>query len=153
MKTVKKEQLRIVGVAVRTENAPTKAEHDIPALWGRFMETNISAQLNGKSSDEIYCVYCEYDGDHTKPYTVLIGFSVPAETVIPDGLKAIEIESSNYSVFKAEGDLTGSAVFNTWNEIWNSEIQRSYQADFEIYGKDAMNPKDGKIDIFVGVNN
>tara|TARA_B110000037_G_scaffold62147_1_gene76029 strand:- start:22161 stop:22280 length:120 start_codon:yes stop_codon:yes gene_type:complete len=39
-------------------------------------------------------------------------------------------------------------VFTTWNKIWKSKIDRTYTADFEVYAKEAMNPKDGKIDIF-----
>ncbi|MDG1913404.1 MAG: hypothetical protein P8I55_02315 [Crocinitomix sp.] len=63
-------------------------------------------------------------------------------------MKAIDILPSNYSVFKAAGDLTSGVVFTTWNKIWKSTIDRTYTADFEVYAKEAMNPKDGKIDIF-----
>jgi predicted transcriptional regulator YdeE len=151
MKTKNLDQLRIVGIAVRTINAPTKAEQAIPALWRKFMAESPGVQLSTKLSEDIYCVYCEYEGDHTAPYTCLIGYSVPIDSPLPEGMTAIDISPNNYVVFKAEGDLTAGAVFKTWSEIWNSSINRTYAADFEVYGNEAMNPKDGKIDIFVGI--
>lgn len=151
METKKLDQLKIVGIEVRTQNAPGKAELDIPALWGRFMSENIATQISMKVSEDIYCVYCEYEGDHLEPYTALIGYAVHPEIELPSHFKSIDIPASNYSITKAEGDLTGTAVFEAWNTIWKNDLNRTYIADFEIYGKEAMNPKDGKIDIFVGI--
>ncbi len=152
METRKLEELKIVGIEVRTQNAPGKAEQDIPALWGRFMAENISAQLPNKISEDIYCVYCEYEGDHLAPYTTVIGYSVPKDVELPTNFKTITIPASNYSIVKAEGDLTATAVFDAWTTIWKNDLNRTYMADFEVYGKEATNPKDGKIDIFVGIN-
>ncbi len=152
METRKKDAIRIVGIETRTVNAPGKVDIDIPALWGRFMAENIGGQLPSKLSEEIYCVYCEYEGDHNKPYTTLIGYSVPSDTNLPEGMKSFEIKPSEYAIFKSEGDLTGGAVVGTWNEIWQTSLDRTYAADFEIYGKEAEDPKNGKIEIFIGIN-
>ncbi|MFT5823100.1 MAG: putative transcriptional regulator YdeE [Crocinitomix sp.] len=151
METKKLDQLKIVGIEVRTQNAPNKAEQDIPALWGRFMSENISPKIPNKSSEDIYCVYCEYEGDHLAPYTALIGYAVHENAAIPSQFKVIDIPASDYAVFKAHGDLTAGAVFEAWNTIWNSDLNRTHTADFEVYGQEATNPKDGKIDIFVGI--
>lgn len=35
--------------------------------------------------------------------------------------------------------------------IWETNLKRTYTADFEIYGKDAKNPKDAEVDIYVGI--
>ncbi|NOQ74614.1 MAG: AraC family transcriptional regulator [Crocinitomix sp.] len=151
METQKLAQLKIVGIEIRTQNAPGKAEQDIPALWGKFMSENISAQLPNKVSEEIYCVYCEYEGDHLAPYTALIGYAIPESAAVPSLFKAIDIPTSDYAVFKAEGDLTAGAVFDAWNTIWKTDLNRTYMADFEVYGEEATNPKDGKIEIFVAI--
>lgn len=151
MKIQKKETLRIVGLAVQTSNNPGCAEKDIPALWQKFMGQNIAKELTLKTSTNIYCVYCQYEGDHTQPYTTLIGYAVEEDSPIPPHLKSVTIESGNYSVFQTQGDLTGTAVFDTWNLIWNTPLERNYKADFEVYGPEASDPKNGKIDIFVGI--
>lgn len=67
-------------------------------------------------------------------------------------MNACDIPESTYSVFKAEGDLTGMAVYDAWMSIWESPIKRTYKADFEVYGPEAADPKNGKINIFVGIN-
>lgn len=151
METRKKEALKIVGLSVETLNAPGRAENEIPGLWMKFMEANLIEKVTNRISDDIYAVYCKYEGDHLAPYTTLIGYAIPTDEATPSGLTEIAIPESNYSVFKAEGDLTDKAVLNTWNTIWNTDLNRNYIADFEIYGDEASNPKDGKIDIFVGI--
>ncbi|MDG1913403.1 MAG: effector binding domain-containing protein [Crocinitomix sp.] len=83
METKKLDKIRIAGIAVKTINAPQKAEQAIPALWRRFMAENPGNQLATKLSEDIYCVYCEYEGDHTEPYTCLIGYAVPTESPLP----------------------------------------------------------------------
>lgn len=152
MENVKKEGFRVIGLATRTINGKGKSDQDIPSLWNKFMQEEPGKQLPEKLSDEIYCVYYEYEGDYLQPYTVLIGYKVPAETILPKGMSACDIPKSNYSVFKAEGDLTGIAVYNTWISIWESPIKRTYKADFEVYGSEAIDPKNGKINIFVGID-
>lgn len=152
METQKKETLCIAGLAVQTSNAQGFAEKDIPALWQKFMSQNIGEELPEKTSTDIYCVYCQYEGDHTQPYTTLIGYAVQQNSPIPPHLKSVTIEPGNYAVFKAQGDLTGTAVIDTWKLIWNTPLERNYKADFEVYGPEAANPKNGKIDIFVGIH-
>lgn len=151
MKQTERKATKVIGMAVKTINAPEHAGIDIPALWEKFMSSNLSDQLPNRMTDDIYCVYCKYEGDHTAPYTTLIGHEVPINEPLKKGLVEIQIPASKYAVFKAEGDLTGGAVFETWTKIWQTDLDRTYSADFEIYGKDATNPQNGKIDIFVGI--
>lgn len=151
MKQEKQAAMQIVGIEVRTINAPGKAEQDIPKLWHRFMEEKPGEQLTNKLSEEIYCVYCDYEGDHLQPYTTLIGYKVEANAEIPEGMRALSIPESSYAVYRAEGDLTGTAVIDAWHRIWQDDTNRTYQADFEVYGEEAMDPTNGKINIFVGV--
>ncbi len=152
MKTTKKDALKIVGISTKTINAPKKAEVDIPALWQKFGSLDLANQLAEKKSSEVYCVYCNYEGDHTEPYTTLIGFSVPLDMDVPDNLVSVTIPANDYAVFVAEGDLIGGKTIETWQKIWQAPLKRDYVADFEVYGKEAANLQDGKIDIFIGIN-
>jgi predicted transcriptional regulator YdeE len=43
------------------------------------------------------------------------------------------------------------AVQDTWKDIWNSDIQRVYIADFDVYGVKAQDLENAEVDIFVSV--
>ncbi len=150
MKIEHVEKFNIIGISVRTSNNG-QADKDIPALWKRFMEAGISKKIVDKIDEAIFCAYTEYEGDHTKPYTTVIGHKVENLNSIPDGMKGVSIEHSNYAKFVARGNLMEGAVINTWFNIWKTKLDRTYKTDFEVYGEKAQNPKDGEVEIFVGV--
>ncbi len=151
METKKLEKFNIIGISVRTSNENNQAAKDIPALWDKFMKEGVMEQIPNKVGTEIYCAYTEYEGDHTNPYTTVLGCKVKSLERTPKGMKGIKIESSNYAKFIGKGDLTQGAVVNTWFKIWESPLNRTYKTDFEVYGEKAQNPKDGEVEIFVGV--
>jgi len=78
MTNTKKDELTIVGLSVRTSNAPGKADKDIPKLWDKFMAENITTQIPNKTDETIYAIYTDYEGDHTKPYTTVNCKRLPA---------------------------------------------------------------------------
>ena len=42
-------------------------------------------------------------------------------------------------------------VFGEWTKIWNSDLVRTFTADFEVYGEKAQNPENAEVDIFVAI--
>jgi len=96
-------------------------------------------------------VYTDYEKDHTRPYTTLLGCRVHDLNDIPTGMTGKTIETADYELFTAKGDLTQGAVFNEWVKIWNADIPRAFIADFEVYGAKAQQPQAAEVDIFVGV--
>ena len=54
--------------------------------------------------------------------------------------------------FTAKGDLMKGVIVQEWMKIWESNLDRTYQSDYEVYGAKAQNPQDAEVDIFVGVN-
>ena len=60
-------------------------------------------------------------------------------------------KKGNYAKFVSKGDLTKGAVYGTWSKIWETELDRTYSTDFEIYGEKAQNPTDAEVEIFVAV--
>ena len=144
MEILKRENFKMISISVRTDNNG-KAEKDIAALWNKFMTEGIMEQIPNKIGTELYCAYTAYDGDHTKPYTTLIGCKVKILDNIPEGMKGIAIEASNYSKFIAKGDLMKGAVINTWFNIWEASLNRTYKTDFEMYGEKAQNPNDAEV--------
>lgn len=148
MKTI--EKFDVIGIAVRTINMPQKAEIDIPQLWEKFMCENVVSQIPNKSSNDVYCIYTDYEGDYTKPYTTLIGCKVSSLDTIPEDMVGITIETGEYEQFTAKGNLMDNIVYEEWLSIWKADIDRAYLSDFEIY-KEGFDPENAEIDIFVGV--
>ncbi|MEO6314926.1 MAG: GyrI-like domain-containing protein [Chitinophagaceae bacterium] len=145
------ESFRITGIAIRTTNENGASAIAIPKLWNQFMTENTMQQIAGKISNDIYCVYTEYEKDFTKPYTTLLGCRVEDTAPGQDGFKSILIPAGNYALFTAKGNLNEGIVFNEWTAIWNSSLQRAYTADFEIYGEKAQNPANAAVEIFVAI--
>jgi predicted transcriptional regulator YdeE len=146
------QKFSIIGISVRTTNENGQSGEDIPALWNRFMTEGIAAKIPNKIDNALYCVYTEYEKDHTKPYTTLLGCLVSSLDVIPEEMTGKTIEKATYEKFTAKGNLHENIVYKEWMEIWNSDLDRSFTSDFEIYGKKAQNPETAEVDIFIAIN-
>ncbi|MES2381494.1 MAG: effector binding domain-containing protein [Bacteroidota bacterium] len=141
----------IIGIAVRTTNENGQSSKDIPALWNTFMAEGILAKIPNRISDDIYCMYTEYEKDHTKPYTTIIGCKVADLTNVPTGMVGKTIETAQYAVHTVQGNIMEGIVYTEWLKIWDADLPRTFIADFEIYGEKAQDPANATIDIFVGV--
>lgn len=143
----------VAGITVRTSNVdPVKLQHDMTQLWGRFMNENIAHKITNKVSDDVLCVYTDYEGDHTKPYVALLGCRVTDPAHVPEGLEIREIKGEKYVKRSAHGNLHAGVVHDAWKSIWaDTSLHRVYQADWEVYGVSAHNPEHASVDIFVGV--
>ncbi len=140
-----------IGLSVRTTNENQQAMQDIPALWAKFFAENTLSVIPNKVDDTLYCIYTDYEKDYTKPYTTLLGCKVENLDTIPDGLTGRIIPGGTFTTFVAKGNLNEGAVVNEWMKIWNSDINRAYTADIEIYGEKAQNPEDAEIDILIAI--
>jgi predicted transcriptional regulator YdeE len=145
------EGFMMVGISVRTTNANSQAMTDIAGLWARFSQENILTAIPNKVSDNIYSIYTAYEGDHTQPYTTIIGCKVENLKDIPDGMVGLSIEDGQYLKITAKGDMTKGMIAEEWYKIWAMDIARTYKADYELYGLKAQNPLDAEVDIFIGI--
>ena len=151
MDIIKIETRQIIGIAVRTTNENGQSANDIPALWNTFMTNNIISQIPNKISEDLYCIYTDYELDYTKPYTTILGCQVSALTDVPEGLTGITIKADTYKPFLAKGNMSDNIVFKEWEKIWSADIVRSYHADFEVYGPKAQNLENAEVEIYVSV--
>jgi len=153
MTTQKIEAFSVIGISVRTTNENQQAAKDIPVLWQKFMSESILEQIPNRISTDIYCIYTEYESDHTKPYTTILGCKVKSLEEIPAGMVSKKIETTDYQKFVAKGNIQEGIVYTKWLEIWKEDLNRKFTSDFEIYGEKAMNPNDAEVDIFITVEN
>ena len=151
MQTVSIESFYVVGIAVRTKKANGQAERDIPALWERFLREGVADRITDKLDPTVYAVYTDYEGDHTQDYTFLIGCRVVDLEGVPEGMTGRAIPGGNFCHYLAKGNLQAGVVQQVWETIWQSELSRSYRADFEVYGVKALQPTDAEVNVMVGV--
>jgi predicted transcriptional regulator YdeE len=151
MENFKIENFNLVGISMRTTNENGQSQIDIPKLWHNFMVNQIGDNLPNKIDNTIYCLYCNYEKDHTKPYDVFLGFKVTSLDNVPIGMASKSIVGGNFTKFKALGDVQKGSVFNEWLKIWNSNIPRTFVADFEVYGPKAFDGENAEVDIFIGI--
>jgi len=131
----------VIGISIRTTNENQQAAQDIGALWHRFMTEGIIENIPNKVDSTIYSIYTEYEEDYTKPYTTILGCKVSSLDNIPEGMVGKRIAAADYQQFTSKGD----AVYQTWVEIWNTDLPRAYTADLEVYKS-----KD-EVEIFIAI--
>jgi predicted transcriptional regulator YdeE len=151
METLKIEPFKVIGISVRTTNENGQAAQDIGHLWARFITEGIIDKIPGKVEHNVYSIYTNYEKDFTRPYDVILGCRVSSVEVVPQGMVALDVGGGQYTKFLSKGDLSKGAVYNTWLEIWNSDLKRAYSADFEVYGEKSQDPSDAEVDIFIAV--
>lgn len=151
MNNVKVKPFMVIGIAVRTTNENEQAAKDIPVLWEKLMKENVLENIPNKIDNTVYSIYTDYEKDHTKPYTTLLGCKVENLDHVPEGMIGKSFEGGNYIKFTAKGNLADGLVINEWFKIWNMELGRTFTADFEMYGEKAQNPSDAEVDILIAV--
>lgn len=151
MEKQKLQSFSIIGISIRTTNENGQSGIDIPQFWNRFITENILEKIPNKADHSIYCIYTDYEKDHTKPYTTILGCKVSTLDTIPDGMTGKTIEEADYSKHTAKGNILQGLIYNEWIKIWNSDLPRTFTADFELYDERAQNPENAEVDIFVAV--
>ncbi len=148
---MKIQKTNIIGIAIRTTNEHGKSAEDIGQLWNRFLSENIADKIPNKLESSIYSIYTDYESDHTKPYTTILGCPVSDFDNVPEGMVTKTIEAGEYKQYTVKGNIHENIVYNAWLKIWNNDIPRAYTADFEVYGDKAQNPENAEIDIFIAL--
>ena len=141
----------VIGLAIRTTNENGQSATDIPQLWNKFLSENTAAKIPNKTDESIYCIYTDYELDHTKPYTTILGCRVSTLSTIPEGLAGKEVAGGDYEIITAKGKIADGIVFNEWLKIWSGDLPRAFTADYEVYGEKAQNPDHAEIDIFIAL--
>ena len=151
MNNVKVEPFKVIGISVRTTNENEQAAKDIPVLWEKLINENVLNTIPNKIDNTIYSIYTDYEKDHTRPYTTVLGCKVENLDNIPEGMAGYSFDGGDYVKFTTKGDLSNGLVINEWLKIWEMDLGRIFTADFEVYGTKAQNPSDAEVDIFIAV--
>ncbi len=123
-----------------------EASEQINALWERFFKESVGQSVDNKVDDIIYAVYSDYEGDYTQPYRLTIGYKV--DGTAPDEFHRVQVETADYAMMSAAGEQP-KALIETWTAVWQSDLDRLYKTDFEVYGQRFF--EDGVHEVLVAV--
>lgn len=141
----------IIGISVRTINKDNQSGNDIGNLWNKWFSEDLSTKIPNKISDDIINMYTDYNSDEHDFYTAVLGHKVSSLDMIPEGFIGKHILDENYKEFISKGKLP-ECVLNTWENIWNSKLDRKYTADFDVYNSMTMNPEDVEVITYLSIN-
>jgi predicted transcriptional regulator YdeE len=141
----------IAGLAVRTINKDGQADKDIGNLWQTFTANNMADSLEERESNELYCVYTDYESDHNDYYTAILGCKVTSIEYLPEGFTGKAIPASKYAVYSPEGKFPEN-IAATWKQIWLAYINRKYTADFDVYNVAGKSFQEIESKVYVAIN-
>ncbi|MFZ5893376.1 MAG: GyrI-like domain-containing protein [Myxococcota bacterium] len=145
----------IVVIGIEQRVLPETAAQAIPALWRRFMNEPIVAGIKRVEADSnTYAVYCDYEADFNRAYTLVLGVASTGDAVVPINRRRVRIPAGEYRVFRASG-APERALWETWsyiNQAWPRRAERRYLVDFERYAVDAFNGDGLSADVAVGLD-
>ena len=144
------EQFRLIGIQHpgKTTNKGGQSNIDCGNLWQRFEKEGIGQKIEGKLDGAVYALYFEYEGDYMQPFSYFIGCKVDENAPVPDRLTAVTVPAGNYVKFLAKGKMP-DCITEGWKNIWNSDIKRAYNYDFEVYDERCADWNNAELDIFI----
>ncbi|MDB4919817.1 GyrI-like domain-containing protein [Mucilaginibacter sp.] len=143
-------QFYLTGISVRTTNQNGQSQKDIGGLWTKFTTGNMMQQIAGRLTDDMYCVYTDYETDHTGAHTAVLGCKVNSLDNIPGGFIGITIPADKYQVYYLEGQFPAN-IGEAWQQIWTSDIDRKYTADYDFYKADPKSFEETESRIYLAV--
>ena len=152
MNKIELEEFQLIGLALpgKTTNENGQSAIDCGSLWQKFEDGKYAEKIPGRLSDEIFAVYHQFEGDHTRPFSYFIGCKVGTGTQTPEGLDSLAVPAGKYQKIISSGKMPDCMV-NTWKDIWNSDIRRAYQSDFEVYDSRSWDWNNAQVDIFISI--
>ncbi|MDD6038276.1 MAG: GyrI-like domain-containing protein [bacterium] len=130
----------IVGFAARTGNEDPQMGAIIGDLWKKLYTPENTEKIHSRVNTYAIGLYSDYDD---AGYQVTAGFEV-SDAGNADGLAVKTIPAGKYAKFSVHGDMV-EAVANSWKEIWETPLERTYTGDFEEY----LSNED--IDIYIAI--
>lgn len=135
-----------VGICARTNNTAPDMGAVIGGLWNRFYNEGIYASIPNKANAKALGIYTDYEGDEKSDYTVFTACEAAEQ---PQGEYTVcRIPAGRYAKFIVHGDMV-QAVAAAWQSIWEMQLPRAFQCDFEEYQDGSTD--NAEIHIYVGL--
>ncbi len=152
MATVRHNAFHVIGVSTRTNNAREAAPNSpIAQLWGRLFTEPILQQIPDRMDGDLVAVYTDYASDVNGDYTVVVGGRVTSIENVPAGMVHVRVPSGDYEVLISEQGPGPVVVPAAWQKVWALNLDRVYQADFELYKEADLQPENTRAHIYIGL--
>ncbi|WP_067473723.1 GyrI-like domain-containing protein [Actinomadura hibisca] len=132
---VEREELLVIGIAVRTTN---EAEADpsrglLPGLWARAGAPGAFEHVRFRADDRLYAVLTDYESDEHGAYTQIVGVKVTQLTGPPEGMVAVRVPAARYLKLEARGPMPLSLI-QAWQQAWkHTDPPRTFTTDLEVH--------------------
>ena len=146
---VQLEEKIVEGIGIRTTNENGKSMQDIGRLWQKFLTEGAYEKIQHKKNHKTIGLYRDYEGDYTKPYSFMVGCEVEQQS--QSGMSTL-IPKGKYAKFVIKGDVQKS-VGEAWSKIWQMDLKRKYDCDFEEYQNNSEDRQNQEIHIYIGLEN
>ena len=137
---VELKEKKIVGFAARTSNEDPQMGAVIGDLWKQLYTPENTEKIQNRVNAYAIGLYSDYDKEG---YQVTAGFEV-SDAESGNGFTVKTIPAGRYAKFSVHGDMI-EAVANSWKEIWETPLDRTFTGDFEEY----LSQED--IDIYIAI--
>lgn len=148
-KIVKLEEKTIVGAVVRTKNSNKNRSQVIGSLWRGFYQKGICSSISNKVTSKLLEIYTDYESDETGEYNVILGYEVNGSDLNSADTVVRTILSGVYAKFIIHGNPQ-IVVAKFWSEIWEMDLKRNFQCDFEEYQNNDM--ENAEIHIYISLS-
>lgn len=143
--TVELKETKAAGFTVRTNNSAPDMGAVIGGLWQRFFSEGYAA-LPNKITGKTMGIYTDYESNEHGDYTFMTACAVDGE--VPEGYEVRTLPAGKYAKFVVKGNMM-TAVAQFWQELWQTELERTYLFDFEEYQN--ADPDNCEIHIYIGI--
>lgn len=126
---VELQEKTVVGFAARTSNDAPDMQEVIGNLWQQLYAPENAGLIKNRTNAYAIGLYSDYDNTG---YQVTAGFEV-TDAKDSGELAVKVIPAGKYAKFSIHGEDCIKAVGETWGEIWQTPLERTYTGDFEEY--------------------
>ena len=141
--------MHLLGIS--TETSYKDSMEDIQKLWDKFNKEDFTNSISDRKSSDVYAVYYDYESDFKGSYHFFIGYIVDKNVSVDLPLKKLEIPEQKYAIFPVKGDFP-KCLIDTWESIWESDIERKYTFDFEKYTESSsLDESNSELDVYISI--
>lgn len=145
-------QFVVTGFSINTSLEENRVARDIPGFMDHFFRNSLFEKIPGVIHPErFYGIYSNLDVHNNFKFT--IAYETGNLVNISDDMDMHVIPPRNYAVFEAAGSLP-EKLENTWHYIYgnwlpNSNYEREFGIDFEVYDEQALMGEDARVEIYI----
>ena len=122
---------------------------EIKKFWEKYWNEGYNGKLKDLNSNYMpLAIYSKYEGDQTKPFFLSIGQKTIdknlCENEKKEGIEIIKVPKQKYFIIEKSGKMP-DVVIEAWQEVWRSNLNRSYIVDVEEY------PDMNTLKLYIGI--